>query len=711
MRQFVCLTAAALLGFLALFAQSAASLDRQIALREQPVSITARVAPDADVKEVRVTLSDRTVPVTAYQDKTAEFRLDPAFPLGEYQVYLWVGPKSFYAGKLTVAASLSEAPTRIEVQPLVTYIGSGSADLLAEGRANWTILSTGLAYRTPSDISLLVNRTEQKVTWIDPRDAAATTCANLRDALAARKLAFDPKAAYGIARSSRELEVCNVPVRHQGAVSISLRQGAAEPPPIIVRATRWPYWLVVTLTVVMTALLAALVYVLVSFKGEHIIRGRSYRLRALLLDKQTNTYSLSILQFLMWTAAALFGYTYLALSKLFVQRLDSIPEVPDVLPGIVGIGLGAGTAIAAQAIAQIRPKGSGDEIPSPSDLVTSGGSVAPDRIQMLVWTIIGVGVFVGGILKQDPTTIEGLPAVPDTLMALMGLSSLGYLGAKFARKAGPNILELSMIPAHAQTAGGAVAAQAAVNVAQPVAQATQVLQAVKAAAAGLAETSSPAAVKEANSAVNTLQASISAASAVQSPGGGSDAVSKLSDLMSKSYEAADKAAQEFDRLAGTTGGEMARISASIAQRAAAAVEELAASTGEALSAAVAAESQRTDQIAKDFRRVIELRGQNLSPDGIFRAKAGDAEYDLPFRMLELRDNKRVPEVVVRDEANPAFARTLRLTIVPSQLEPADRATYDKVFGKSQEITFTIFNPDGQKAVKTLTLPPGEAQRA
>jgi hypothetical protein len=217
-------------------------------------------------------------------------------------------------------------------------------------------------------------------------------------------------------------------------------------------------------------------------------------------------------------------------------------------------------------------------------------------------------------------------------------------------------------------------------------------------------------VKEANGAVSTLQASIASASALGNREG-SNSLPKLAELMSQSYEAAERAAQDFDRLAGTAGSEMARVSASIAQRAAAAVEELAASMGEAVSQASAAESLRAERSAKEFRRVIELRGQNLSPEGLFRARVGTDEHDIPFRMLEMKDNKRAPEVVVRDESNPAFARTIRLTIVPSQLEPADRATYDKVFGQAaEEITFTIFNPDGQKAAKTFSLPPGEAQR-
>ena len=93
---------------------------------------------------------------------------------------------------------------------------------------------------------------------------------------------------------------------------------------------------------------------------------------------------------------------------------------------------------------------------------------------------------------------------------------------------------------------------------------------------------------------------------------------------------------------------------------------------------------------------------------------GVNEYDIPFRMLEEKDNRRAPEIVVPEEStgNAKFARTLRLSIVPSRLEPADRRTYDAIFGSpGTEISFIIFNPDGQKATKSITFPPGEAQRA
>jgi hypothetical protein len=182
MQQKLHLPALATIAFLPLLAQTPAesqrtpvvSMDREIAIREQPISITAQVAPDAELKEVKIWLNDNLLTPQAYQDKTARFSLPQSFPLGEYQVYLWVGPKSFYAGKLAVVASLAGGPGNIEVEPLVTYIGAGKSrrDHLGPGRGNWTKFGAGFANKTPSEIGQLVNRSEYKVTWVGTCDVA-----------------------------------------------------------------------------------------------------------------------------------------------------------------------------------------------------------------------------------------------------------------------------------------------------------------------------------------------------------------------------------------------------------------------------------------------------------------------------------------------------------------------------------------------------------
>jgi hypothetical protein len=566
----------------------------------------------------------------------------------------------------------------------------------------------------PGDIELLVDHTSRQVNWVprpqaraekDPFQAKCDEAAN-RDLNTPAALV----PIYGSVISQYQIRVCNVRAEN-GVLPIGLRQGGDVPAAataLSVVVTDWNTDLVRAISGGVAILLVAFVYFLASFKGAHIVKNRSYRLKAMFLDKQTNTYSLSILQFHLWTAATLFGYSYFALSKLFVQRGDIIADVPDGVPGLVGIGIGAGTAVTAQLIQSVNPKGAGEEAPSPSDLVSSGGAIAPDRVQMLVWTFIAVGMFLAAVFSQDPAKISGLPTIPSTLMQLMGLSSLGYLGGKFARKPGPNILELSIIPAAAVPAGGALTTVAPVDVTAPKTKANDTANALTKIAAGLTAASAPAAVREANSAVTALQSAVAAAA-----GAGSAGIATLIQLSDTAHNAAVNAAAEFERAGGTPGSEIARVSANVAQRAAAAAQDLAESVASIVSAAQSTAAQRATEEAQSFRRTIEIRGSNLSAEGIFRAKVKDQDYDIPFRMLEEKDGVRAPVIVVPEEnsGNAKFARTLQLNIVPATLDPVDRKTYDAVFGTANsDVILTIFNPDGQKATKSFGIPPGEAQR-
>jgi hypothetical protein len=166
-------------------------------------------------------------------------------------------------------------------------------------------------------------------------------------------------------------------------------------------------------------------------------------LTALFLDRETATYSLSKFQFYIWTAVSVMAYFYLAASRAFVQGVWVFTGIPDSLPGIVLIS-GATGVMAVVATNSRGPKGAGDVHPSLADFVCSGGVVAVERVQFLIWTIIGAVMFLWLSLVQTPVEILELPKVPENFLQLMGISSLGYLGGKFARKAGPIINDVSV---------------------------------------------------------------------------------------------------------------------------------------------------------------------------------------------------------------------------------------------------------------------------
>jgi hypothetical protein len=88
-------------------------------------------------------------------------------------------------------------------------------------------------------------------------------------------------------------------------------------------------------------------------------------------------------------------------------------------------------------------KGSGSFSPSSSDLITSGGVAAPERLQFLLWTVLGVIAFLFYTLAIGPNEITELPPIPRGFLELMGISSAGYIGGKLARGPGPKIVRMT----------------------------------------------------------------------------------------------------------------------------------------------------------------------------------------------------------------------------------------------------------------------------
>lgn len=171
-------------------------------------------------------------------------------------------------------------------------------------------------------------------------------------------------------------------------------------------------------------------------KGSH--QGALTVLKDALIDEETRTYSLSRLQFYLWTAVAIWSYCYLLLSLVFAQGVTRFVDVPEGLPGIVLIS--ASTSVFAAGITSVKgSKGSGKLQPCFSDLVTAGGNIVPERIQFLCWTLVGICVYLLLVVEQSPAEIKTLPTIPDGFLQLTGISSLGYLGGKLARKPGPVI--------------------------------------------------------------------------------------------------------------------------------------------------------------------------------------------------------------------------------------------------------------------------------
>ena len=190
-----------------------------------------------------------------------------------------------------------------------------------------------------------------------------------------------------------------------------------------------------------TLSLVALIYVLLSAARKAIGAGTgrgTFLLTALFLDEQTQSYSLSKCQFYAWTIAAVLGYVFFAVARSIVQGSAAFPDIPGGLPGILLAS--AGTSVLATGITSSKgSKGAGGIQPTLGDFITTGGVVAPERLQFVVWTVVGVFTFLTIVFNSDPLTLSDLPTIPNGFLELMGISSAAYLGGKLARKAGPVI--------------------------------------------------------------------------------------------------------------------------------------------------------------------------------------------------------------------------------------------------------------------------------
>jgi hypothetical protein len=495
--------------------------------------------------------------------------------------------------------------------------------------------------------------------------------------------------------SAEEIEVCRVIPPPNGELRVQVRVGDRYTEPRIFRAFSQGKAPVALASGAIALALAAIPLLLLrALKNSYAVApGRRFKSRLLFLDPETNTYSLSKLQFYLWTVAALFGYAYLFISHVFVQGL-TWPDVPATLPGIIAVA--AGTSIGAQVITVARgSKGAGETEPNVSDFITTGGVVALDRVQMLVWTIFGVGAFIVAALRLTPGLIPELPAIPEHLLYLSGLSSLGYLGGKLARKAGPVINEIATTPADPDDA---IANQDAAQAQGP--DLATAIATAKRVSVNLTTSAEPAA----KDAVGAFTEAIALASAAQTTADFDKLVDELTKLRAKADLKAEQAAVAYAAETDAARKADRAKDAATAERAAGALQALSAEVTQAIAVAAASPMLAIDG-PRMIARTITLRGTNLSPDGLLTIDA----MELPFRMLTNVEGKHEPDILAREDT-PTLARVLKLTIDPARLAGSDLTQFHKWFATSGTHTFALTNIDGQKAELRFSLPPGLEQK-
>lgn len=145
----------------------------------------------------------------------------------------------------------------------------------------------------------------------------------------------------------------------------------------------------------------------------------------LLMDRQTNTYSLSRFQAFVWTITFFGSYLYIALCYAIIK--DEIPEFNMSLLGLMTISYGS--LLSANQMSKKNPKNElKHKDPSLGDLFTNNGAVDITRFQMFGFTILTVGLYIFNIYNSD--ILLGMPDIPATLHGLLLSSQAGYLGGK-----------------------------------------------------------------------------------------------------------------------------------------------------------------------------------------------------------------------------------------------------------------------------------------
>jgi hypothetical protein len=380
---------------------------------------------------VKVFVDDQLLKAEAkwVDSKSVAFVVPDEIELGTHRVRVKFEPKDKAAVERVVPAGsgppfrvLSSTPEKLTVTGIVPKVGYPDG-----ARYGFTVLGEGFS-RVPNDNKLfLKNGTPIPVNhWSKGPLRGGNS----------------PPAGevWGYAASSRELQFQGIPSEvASGREEFYIQVGENKSEARAVTLARVPRYVPIAAAAACVAAIVGCLFWMVGRVRANKIAGVQPGLLAkFLLDPETDTLSLSKFQFYVWTAVTAFGYVYLTVARSLIQWVFEFAPIPEGMPGIVLVSAGT-TAVAAAVTSARGPDGAGEEEPGWGDLLTSGGVVLPERVQFLVWTVLGALAFLFLVVLHDPGTIEKLPKIPEEFLYLMGISSAGYLGGKLARKPGPVI--------------------------------------------------------------------------------------------------------------------------------------------------------------------------------------------------------------------------------------------------------------------------------
>jgi hypothetical protein len=164
------------------------------------------------------------------------------------------------------------------------------------------------------------------------------------------------------------------------------------------------------------------------------------------------TLSTSKFQLVLWTVVIVFSYLTLFAFKAVDSQFIDLTLTPNLL---IVMGISATTAVAAKGIAVgnataaakakglVVIPGAAGPVLLPGALPSLAGLFQADdgtpdlgKIQLMIWTMIGVCIYLAMVQYQLTHGIRKMPDIGQTLMVLMGLGNGTYLGKKIAGNGG-----------------------------------------------------------------------------------------------------------------------------------------------------------------------------------------------------------------------------------------------------------------------------------
>lgn len=401
-----------------LFAQASLHMIPDAAASGDRITLTGLSFPLGETINVTFEKDDARQPVMGLANDAVHLNVYvPSIAPGKYLVSVVLpGTNRSLAGDFTVIPA-PPAVKLLAVQPMINYPnekGRFSFDILGE---NFSSHGLGRSYsitiggrRVPLELCVAVNR-NPCAAFVNPG-----------------MLHFESYNSAGLF----------------GQTSLRLWTGSqwAAPLPIIFARATPAYIRFISLAVVGAILLSATLVLYRS--GPYLIRGTRPFRSSLVIAARSGTYSLGKIQLLVWTAVSVFALTYLSTSRELVQGRLEIPTLPEGVVALLAIS--AVTSLLATLIDDRgSSKGSGSGTSSLADLVCSSNIALPERILLLIWTILGsVGLLCWIILAEPGTAV--LSPVPNAFIYVSGISSLVYIAGKLVRNPGPIIDEMTARP-------------------------------------------------------------------------------------------------------------------------------------------------------------------------------------------------------------------------------------------------------------------------